>query len=71
VTDTLIRIGNRRGVAVFSVDPFTVSGTSDMETCAAYAWTSAGKISVSYSVTWTDRRAGTYWVQLLSYRRTW
>jgi hypothetical protein len=71
VTNILTRIGNSRGVAVFSVNPFTVSGTPDMQVCAAYASTSAGRLAVSYTVTWTDRRAGTYWVQLLSYRRAW
>jgi hypothetical protein len=71
VTDTLIRIGNLRGVAVFSIDPYTLSDTSDVQLYAAYAWTSAGKLAVSYTVTSSNRETGSFWVQLTSYRRTW
>jgi hypothetical protein len=71
VNSELTSLGNQKGVYVYRISPFTLTNTGDANLCGAYAWTSAGKLAVSYTITWTDRRAGTYWVQLPSYRRTW
>jgi hypothetical protein len=70
VTNVLTRIGNTRGIAVFNIYPRTLSSTANMRICAAQGWTSAGKLAVTYTVTWTNREAGRYWVQVRSYSRT-
>jgi S1-C subfamily serine protease len=71
VKSELIKIGYRRGVAVFNILSASLVNAGDMEMCAALALTSAGKLAVAYTVSWANRQAGLFWVQVTSYRRTW
>jgi hypothetical protein len=71
VKNELMKIGNSRGVAVFNIFSATLVNAGDMEMCTALAWTTAGKLAVTYTVNWTNRQAGLFWVQVTSYRRTW
>jgi hypothetical protein len=65
---TLIRIANNKGVRVDSVNNMYWIGTTyDGSLCGAVAWTSAGRLEVTYTV--RPMNFGNFWVQITSYRR--
>lgn len=67
VTNTLIRIGLKNGIAVHSVYGRALSATADMEFCRALVSSNVGNRIVNYNVTWMNPEIGQVFVRVTRY----
>lgn len=69
LSPTLRRVAMNMGVALYNYNAVTMNWTPDIEWCRAVAWTSSGKRVVNFTVSWTNKAAQQFWVQVTWYSR--
>jgi hypothetical protein len=68
VFNTLKNIGAGNWIALYGSTATELSGgTRDVKFCRALTYSSAGKRWLNYTITWTNRAANQWWVQVTWY----
>jgi hypothetical protein len=69
VFKTLQSIGARNWILLYYSNAVELSSTPDMRFCRALTVSTAGKRWLNYTITWTNRDTGQFWVQVTGYSR--